>query len=37
MEKEVLEFLLRHLQAIQENDIATYRATTAEDLTLYEW
>jgi ketosteroid isomerase-like protein len=37
MEKEVLEFLLRHLQAIQENDIATYCATTAEDLTLYEW
>lgn len=36
-DSEVLEFLLRHLQAIQENDIATYRETTAEDLTLYEW
>ncbi len=37
IDKEVLEFLWRHLKAIQENDIATYRATTAEDLTLYEW
>lgn len=37
MDQEVLDFLLRHLKAIQENDIATYRATTSEDLTLYEW
>lgn len=34
---EVHEFLLRHLQAIQDNDVQTYRATSAEDLTMYEW
>jgi len=34
---EVHEFLIRHLQAIQENDIQSYKETTAEDLTLYEW
>lgn len=34
---EVHEFLLRHLQAIQDNDVQTYRATSAEDLTVYEW
>jgi len=34
---EVLDFLYKHLQSIQENDIKTYHATTAEDLTLYEW
>ena len=34
---EVYEFLLRHLQAIQDNDVQTYRATSAEDLTVYEW
>ena len=34
---EVHAFLLSHLQAIQENDIETYRLTTSEDLTLYEW
>lgn len=34
---EVLEFLLRHLNAIYHNDIQTYHATTAEDLSLYEW
>lgn len=37
MDQEVLDFLLHHLKAIQENDFATYRATTSEDLTLYEW
>jgi hypothetical protein len=37
MDKEVYEFLLRHLQGIMENDIASYHETTAEDLTLYEW
>jgi hypothetical protein len=36
-ESEVLEFLLRHLKAIQENDISIYHETTSEDLTLYEW
>ena len=37
MDEEICTFLLRHLQAVQENDLAAYRATTAEDLTLYEW
>ena len=34
---EIETFLRRHLQAIQENDLAGYHETTAEDLTLYEW
>jgi len=34
---EIHEFLLRHLRAIQENDISAYHATTSADLTLYEW
>ena len=34
---EVYAFLLRHLHAIQNNDLETYHATTGEDLTLYEW
>jgi ketosteroid isomerase-like protein len=37
MDKEINEFLLRHLRAIQENDSAGYLETTAPDLTLYEW
>ena len=37
MDQEVHEFLLRHLKAIQENDSAGYRETTAPELTLYEW
>jgi hypothetical protein len=37
MDKEVHEFLLKHLQGIMANDIASYRETTAGDLTLYEW
>lgn len=37
MDEEIRDFLLRHLQAVQENDLAAYRATTSEDLTLYEW
>ena len=37
MDEEIREFLLRHLKAIQENDIAAYRETTAPELTLYEW
>jgi len=35
--EEVIEFLKKHLQSIQENDTKTYYDTTAEDLTLYEW
>ena len=34
---EIHAFLLRHLKAIQENDVQTYHATTGADLTLYEW
>ena len=34
---EVIEFLKRHLQSVQENDTKTYIETTSEDLTLYEW
>jgi hypothetical protein len=37
MNSEVHEFLLKHLQGIMTNDIASYHETTAEDLTLYEW
>jgi ketosteroid isomerase-like protein len=36
-DREVIEFLKKHLQAIQDNDIAAYKETTADDLTLYEW
>jgi ketosteroid isomerase-like protein len=36
-DREIHEFLLRHLDSIQENDVDTYHATTADDLTLYEW
>jgi hypothetical protein len=35
--EEIIAFLKVHLQSIQENDTQTYNATTAEDLTLYEW
>lgn len=34
---EVIEFLKKHLQSIQDNDVKTYQETTAADLTLYEW
>jgi ketosteroid isomerase-like protein len=37
MDEEIKTFLLRHLGAIQENNLAAYSETTAEDLTLYEW
>ncbi len=37
METEVTEFLLRHLKAINENDVKVYDETTHPDLTLYEW
>jgi len=37
MDPEIHEFLLKHLRGIQENDVASYHETTAEDLTLYEW
>ena len=34
---EVHQFLLKHLEAIHQNDIDTYHATTSEELSLYEW
>jgi Calcium/calmodulin dependent protein kinase II association domain len=37
MDEEIVDFLLRHLKAVQDNDIPAYHETTAEDLTLYEW
>ena len=37
MDNEVHEFLLKHLNGIMSNDIASYHETTAEELTLYEW
>jgi ketosteroid isomerase-like protein len=36
-ENEVIDFLKKHLQSIQDNDSSAYRETTAEELTLYEW
>jgi calcium/calmodulin dependent protein kinase II association protein len=37
MDKEIREFLMKHLMSVQNNDTATYRETSAEELTLYEW
>jgi hypothetical protein len=37
MDQEIHDFLVRHLKAIQENDVAVYHDTTAPELTLYEW
>lgn len=31
------QFLERHLQAILDNDVAAYHASTVPELTLYEW
>ena len=36
-DREIHEFLLKHLKAIQENDSFSYKETTSADLTLYEW
>lgn len=36
-EAEIHEFLLKHLDAIKQNNIETYHSTTHQDLTLYEW
>lgn len=37
MDQEIHNFLLKHLNGIMQNDIASYHETTAEELTLYEW
>jgi hypothetical protein len=34
---EIREFLERHLQAIFDGDVPTYKATTDDQLALYEW
>jgi ketosteroid isomerase-like protein len=34
---EIIAFLKKHLQSIQDNDTQAYNETTSEDLTLYEW
>ena len=34
---EIETFLRKHLQGINENDVASYYETTSENLTLYEW
>ncbi len=36
-EKEIWDFLHEYMQSIFTKDVATYKATTAEDLSLYEW
>ena len=36
-EAEIWAFLHRHIQSIFTRDIETYRATTSEELSLYEW
>lgn len=36
-EKEIWDFLHRHIQSIFTKDVATYEGTTAVDLSLYEW
>jgi hypothetical protein len=36
-EQEIWAFLDRHLQSIFNRDVEAYKATTAEELSLYEW
>ena len=36
-EQEIWDFVQRHLRSIFTHDIDTYRETTAEELSLYEW
>ncbi len=36
-EQEIWEFLHRHLHSIFSRDVGTYRTTTSEELSLYEW
>lgn len=37
IEQEIWAFLDHHLQSIFSKDVETYKATTAVDLSLYEW
>ncbi len=36
-EKEIWQFLDKHLQSVFMQDVQTYKATTSADLSLYEW
>jgi ketosteroid isomerase-like protein len=36
-EQEILAVLDRHLKSVWAGDLATYRATTGEDVTFFEW
>jgi len=36
-DKEIHEFLLKHLTSIRKNDVKAYQNSTSSDLTLYEW
>ena len=37
MEMELLALLDQHLRSIWDGDLVTYRATTGEDVTFFEW
>ncbi len=37
VEKEIWDFVHKHLQSVFTKDVDGYKATTAEDLSLYEW
>ncbi len=37
IEQEIWEFVHQHIESIFTKDVETYKATTAEDLSLYEW
>ena len=37
MEQEIWDFLRRHLHSIFTQDAQTYKETTGDDLSLYEW
>jgi len=36
-EREIWDFLHKHLQSIFTKDVETYKATTSSDLSLFEW
>ncbi len=36
-EEEIWQFLDKHLQSVFMQDIETYKATTSDELSLYEW
>ncbi|GAB4276246.1 MAG: nuclear transport factor 2 family protein [Candidatus Promineifilaceae bacterium] len=37
IETEIWDFLHKHLQSVFTKDVETYKATTSEELSLYEW